>query len=306
VTASLRGIIVIRAATVAGFLESVYLVENFGLSSGYVTELRRAILQFSAQVGHEVPLTELSPTLVCRFLESLLLAGCSPTTVNNKRRMLLTIWRAAHRAKMACRPSARRIKKMVEPVPIPTAWTPVECGRIFAACQTLPGSVADLLKGQWWLSLFLTVYSTGERIRAIRNVLTRDCDLDAGTLLLRWQTVKTRKNRLVWLLPESVEAIRSIHDPHREKLWPWPHGKRHFFRQARKIIESAGVPCPKSDGKNLFQRMRRTSGSLIEAAGGDGARHLGNSREVFEKHYRAASLCGGSQINLLPSPTTVG
>jgi integrase len=216
--------------------------------------------------------------------------------------MLLTLWRSAYGARLAPQPPVRRIKKLVEPTPAPTAWTAEECGCLFSACKALDGEVAGLPRSAFWLSLALTVYSTGERIKAILHAKTQDCDLDAGTILLRWQTVKTRKNRLVWLLPDAVNAIRMIYDPTRERLWPWPHCTRHFFRHARRIVESAGVPAPKSDGKNLFQRMRRTSGSMVEAAGGDGARHLGNTRQVFERHYRAASLCG-SQVGLLRVPT---
>jgi integrase len=292
----------ICSTTIFGFLESVYLLENFGLSSGYIAELRRVVRQFGAFLGYDPSLLELSPALVCRFLQSLLAKGLSPTTINDKRRMLLTLWRAAYRAKLATKPAARRIKKLTEPAPVPTAWSVEECGRIFAACLLLRGTIAGIPRSMFWLSLFLTIYSTGERVKAVVHALASDCDLSAGAILLRWQTAKTRKNRLVWLIPEAVKAIRAIYDPTRKLLWPWTHDKRHFFRQARRIIESAGVPCPKRDGKNLFHKMRRTSGSLVEAAGGDGARHLGNTRAVFLKHYAAASLCGGSQVRLLPSP----
>jgi integrase len=292
----------IVASTISGYLEGIYLRENFGLSDGYVAELRRAVRQFCSHCGFEPTVDELCPHLFSGWLKSLLDAGLAPATINNKRRMLMTVWKAACRWKRLPRPKTRSVKKLVEPSPIPTAWTPDQCARIFDACRRLRGSIAGVPRAAWWLSLFLAVYSCGERIRAVRLAKTLDCDIDAGTILLRWSTVKTRKNRQVWLTPDAVSAIRSIYSPTRELLWPWPYGKRHFFRQARRIIESAGVPCPKGEGKNLFQRMRRTSGSLVEAAGGDGARHLGNTRQVFEKHYRAADICGASQVHLLPVP----
>jgi hypothetical protein len=43
--------------------------------------------------------------------------------------------------------------------------------------------------------------------------------------------------------------------------------------------------------------------TLSEAAGGDGARHLGHSRKVFEKHYRDVRLVGASQLDKLPALT---
>jgi integrase len=291
---------VIVSSTLAGYLEGVYLRDNFGLSAGYITELRRAVRQFQ-EFTEEPTLDELRPELFCRWLASLLAQGLSPVTVNNKRRMLMTLWRAAYRSRRAPRPKTRAVKRLVEPDPIPTAWTPEQCGRIFAACTGLRGTLAGVPRAAWWLSLFLAVYSCGERIRAVLHARTEDCDLDAGTLLLRWKTVKTRRNRQVWLTELAIAALRVIYDPGRDRLWPWPHDKRHFFRQARRIIESAGVPCPKHDGKNLFQRLRRTSGSLVEAAGGDGARHLGNTRVVFDRHYRADAICCRSQVHLLPT-----
>lgn len=290
----------ICAATLSGFLESVYLVENFGLSTGYASEMRRVVRQLNAHCGYEVTLAELSSRIVSPFLAKLLADGATPTTVNNKRRELRTLWRYAARKKLTGKPD--RIKILAQADPIPTAWTTEQCGQIFAECRNLSGSIGGIARSQWWLSLWLTVYSAGERIKATRHARTLDCDLEAGTLFLRWQTVKTRKNRIVYLIPEAVEAIRSIYDPTRELIWPWPHNPRHFFRKARAIVEAAGVPAPKRDGKNLFQRMRRTSGSIVEAAGGDGARHLGHARKVFEKHYRAESWCGGSQAHLIPRP----
>ena len=188
----------IVASTLSGYLEGVYLRDNFGLSAGYIAELRRAVRQFSEFSG-EPTLNELRPALFCRWLASLLSQGLAPATVNNKRRMLMTLWRAAWRSRLAPRPKTRAVKRLTEPDPIPTAWTPEQCGRIFAACQTLQGKICGVPRASWWLSLFLAVYSCGERIRAVLHARSCDCDLDLGTLLLRWQTVKTRKNRQVWL-----------------------------------------------------------------------------------------------------------
>jgi len=128
-----------------------------------------------------------------------------------------------------------------------------------------------------------------------------DVDYDACTLLIRAPNHKLRRDKLLWLPASAMRRIRRLPSHRRRLVWDWPYGRRWFFVMARRIIERAGVPCPKR-GNHLFHRLRRTSGTLVEANGGDGARHLGNSRSVFERHYLDARRLCGQQAARRPVP----
>jgi hypothetical protein len=66
----------------------------------------------------------------------------------------------------------------------------------------------------------------------------------------------------------------------------------------KRILKRAGIaPTP----GRLFRLFRVTSGSMVEANGGDGSRHLGNGRVVFLRHYCDPRILPG-QIDLLPRP----
>ena len=84
-------------------------------------------------------------------------------------------------------------------------------------------------------------------------------------------------------------------------MWPWSKTREWLQKAVRKIFKKAGVAYGRPHG-GLFHKFRRTSGSLVEAAGGDGARHLGNTRAVFEQHYRDPRICVADAPMILPRP----
>ena len=83
-------------------------------------------------------------------------------------------------------------------------------------------------------------------------------------------------------------------------VYPWPWRRAALYRRMSGICRRANVRYGRGAG-GLYGKLRKTSGTLIESAGGDGARHLGNTREVFEKFYYDARFAP-SQIDLLPRP----
>ena len=84
-------------------------------------------------------------------------------------------------------------------------------------------------------------------------------------------------------------------------MWPWPYSREALDKRLRKILKAAGVRHGRGQG-GLLHKFRRTSGTLVEAAGGDGAKHIGNTRKVFESHYLDPRFVDRSQLNLLPRP----
>ena len=109
-----------------------------------------------------------------------------------------------------------------------------ECNRIFSTAAAQSGFVGKIPSGDWWLSLFLTVYWTGGRISAVLRTPTAAYD---GTgILIRER--KTRKPKWRPLPVSCRQVIESTQPTSRKLFWPFPWCREYFFRKARKIIEA--------------------------------------------------------------------
>ena len=278
-----------------------YAASNLGLSHLGVEQLRVAGRRLNAWAGHDTCLAELSAELVAGFLRHLLDSGQAPATVNSKRRCLLTLWRSAHEAGLA--PPLAVIRPAREPQRVPDSWSLDQVGQLLRHCQTLVGTVGDVPKNDFFASLFLVLYDSGERVGAVMQCRREDFDEARATLRIRAESQKCCRERLCCVSPETVRSLRGLLalSPLRIPIWPWFRTRRHFFRVLRQIIEGAGLPASKG-GMGLTHRLRRTSGSLVEAAGGQGHLHLGNSRRVFEVHYLDPRVGGHGQLAFLPRP----
>jgi integrase len=223
-----------------------------------------------------------------------------PSTVNAKRRYILSLWRFAAERKLCVSPG--KIPRMPELLDPPEAWTVDELSAILRTAGCLRGLIAGLLTRFWMTSFLLAMYDTGCRVGQLRKVSPRDISIVGHWITLRAETSKTKLARVCELSEQTVEALTPIWSDERELVWPWPHTREALDKRFRKLLKDAGVSHGRKRG-GLWHKARRTSGTLVEAAGGDGARHLGNTRAVFEKHYLDARIAGRSQLGLLPRPT---
>lgn len=283
--------------TGAEYLTGVYLPTRIGMRSGSIQQYRIALSHFDAFTKN-AKLSTWTPETLSRWLASL--AGtCSGSTINSKRRAVLTIWR--HAWETGEHPEAPRgVAKAREPKRVPRAWTLAEIDRLLEVVRSQPGTVDGIPASAWWESLVLAVFDTGERISAVRAVETVDVDLADGWLMIRAEAHKVAQDRLLGIAADTVAAIARIYDPTRELLWPWPMHRNTVWGQFRRMVKAAGIRYA-GGHCNLFHRVRRTSGNLVEQAGGDGAKHLGHTRAVFEQSYRDPRFSRRS-VDLLPRP----
>lgn len=246
----------------------------------------------------EITASDLSEELVGRFLSSL---SCSPATVDGKRSCLLAVWRAAWEAGLADRPPrAKLIPKPRVPDQIPEAYTLAEMRAILQAAAILEGTTEGIPSAGFWGSLIRVAYETGGRVGAIMRTRSEDFDERAGWLILRGSNDKTGKTHFFTLTRETTEAISLTSPCGRLFLWPWSKSQCWLSRQlVRLILIPAGVRYGRGRG-GVFHKFRRTAGTLCEANGGDGARLLGNTRAVFERHYLDGRLAGNGQSQFLP------
>lgn len=276
-----------------------YLLSRPGTSAEHGRQGKYSVLAFERFLSRPPTVADLTDRTLLMFLAAY--GSCnSHATANAKRAYLLALWRFAAYDLHLCQPPGR-IRRLPENREAPEAWTVDQITSILSACNRCRGSISGLPAGPWMRSLILALYDCGGRVGAVRRVRPADVDLDARWIILRSSTDKSHVGKLRELSEQTATAIRVIYSPLRPLVWPWPYSREALDRRLRRVLEWAKVPHGRSRG-GLWHKFRRTSGTLVEAAGGDGAKHLGNTRAVFERHYRDPRIAGKSQLDLLPRP----
>jgi len=249
------------------YLLNCYLPVRPGMSSDYRKLLAATVRKLEEYVGHPLRVAGVTAEMLASWMQVGLSEGLSATTVNGRRRMIRSLLMAAYDDGFLERPP-RRIRRIPESHKTPEAWTIEECRAIFFVTRSLPqpdisvpSFVGEIPASRWWTSLLLTIYWTGCRIGAIRTVRTRDYWPGEGLFVRR-----QKNGRGQWYpLPKSCcEEIDAHIDPDRELLWPWPWYRSTIWKHCRRIVEAAGVRCPRTP-RNLFHRQRRTNLSYCAA-----------------------------------------
>lgn len=280
------------------FLREVYVPSRIDLTADTVRQMQISIRALEAFAGKRLTLGELSEDLLRKFL-SAYRGRCSASTVNSKRCQLLALWRAAFDEEyLAAPPRTSKIRRARSFPLLPEAWTAGEVGRILAAADSAPGEIAGIPAKNWWRSLLLVIYDSAARKKEALATRPQDISL-AGA----WIAIDSRKNgrRICPLHAETIAAVRLIWSAERTSVWPWPYSRESLDKRFRKILVRTGVPFGRGRG-GLFHKLRRTSGTLVEANGGDGARHIGDTRKIFEAHYLDRRIVPQTQMERLPRP----
>ncbi len=240
----------------ADLLRTEYLPSRIELSRGYVEALEITVRKFSLFLGHPARLPDLTERTIASFLVDYR-SRWSPRSTNNQRAHLITLWNAAVDASLLDRvPVTRRIRKLKTRPEPPKAWTVEQIAKLMRYADSLRGGMCDVPRSLWWGALFSMVYWTGCRIRAATT--TESCCYEAGAGVL----VKNQKNKTPqWYpLPHACcERIDATEPAKRKLLFPYDHHPKQIFSDARKIIEAAGLDCPRGKGMQLFHRLRRTT-----------------------------------------------
>lgn len=254
-----------------------------------------AIRAFAKFLRRAPIVQDLDADTLATFLSAYHDAGHAPRSVNALRDRLMALARYATDKRLL--PEVPDVLPWPEPRRLPKAYTLDQVSRLLSACRVARGEVCGLPAGCYWSAVTLVFYYTG--IRASACWALEQTDLEGPLLTVRPETHKPRMELRFVLPDDCLQSLWSIWEPRRKLIFPWEKTPGERYPAWRRILAEAGLPMGCRD---LFQRLRRTSGTLIEAAGGDGSKHLANSRAVFERHYLDPSIANRSQITLLPRP----
>lgn len=290
-------------ASLLCYLRERYLASHPGLRRGTVRQLEVAARLFERWAQCPVPPAQLSVESATTWV-SWLAESRAPATVNSRRRALLTLWRAAWRDDMACRPDAERIPKLREPVRVPIAWRTEEVSRLLVAARMQPGEIYGAVARDFWPATILLCYDTAARIGAVMRARTADCNLGERWILLRAEAQKTHCDQWFPLSAQAVGALRNIYSSRRATLFPRCQLDGYLQRRFRRIVEAAGLSADPRR-KDLFQKIRRTSLSYIARKDLQAAvQQAGHCRaELTIRHYLDPSIVqanGRRTVDLLP------
>jgi integrase len=228
-------------------------------------------------LGREPTIADLEELSVARFLAHRVRTR-APATAAKDRSHLRALWEWAARRKIC--DTWPTIPLIRVPERVPEAWMTDEMERLLAAAAQEKTLYAGVPASLWWTALLLLAYDTGERATSLVS--------------LRWENVRgchvlfraeDRKGRRRDILREisvhTADALLAIKGD-RDLVFPWPRHRSYLWKRLEIILERAGLP---SGRKDKFHRIRRTTASFYEAAGGSAQWLLDHSDPATTRKY---------------------
>ena len=228
-----------------------------GASAGYAEQLRVLTKRLPWQVS------ELTVKNIDGYLTEALHA-LAPQTVQNHRRMLCTLRRAALRGNLLVDDCTGEIRRVKCPRPLPRAWSHEEIRRLIQAAGEMPGGTKQC---RWKILLpawILVAYSSGLRLG---DMLTLRHDSVRGNKVALVMA-KTGRPHVVMLDNAALQAIASlpIAGP---LIFGGLVGRCVLIRAFRRLVKRAGMS---GSGRVL----RRSSATDAAIAGMSPSDHLGH------------------------------
>lgn len=221
---------------------------------------------------------DLEELAVARFLAWRLRKMAAATTAKD-RAQISALWGFCSKRKL-CEtwPAVHRVNV---PERVPEAWLIDEMQRLMAAAASEPGFVGKFPAAAVWRALLLLAYDTGERISSMLEL--RCSDVRGLSVIYRAEQRKGRTRDIYReISQETADALAAVRRSPGDFALPWDRHRTCVWRFLKKILERAGLP---SDRKCKFHKIRKTTASFYEAAGGSAQRLLDHSSPAVTRKY---------------------
>lgn len=262
------------------FFETHYRIRKLRGKSNETSRLYRiSVSNFSRFLGRPARLADLTNDNVSAHMQWMLDRGREKATANKDRSQLLALWRFATRCGLLT--TFPDVAPEVEPVRVPTAWLQSDISKLLLAVDAMPGSVGDVPASLWWRTLIEVCLDTGERIGAVIQA-KRDW-LQGDWLLFPAEARKGgKRDRMYKLSQSTVERLAELRQHTGAELFPWPYCHNYLWKRFKAILEQAGLPAGRRD---KFHRLRRTTASVVYAAGMDAQDVLDHQNKRTTQRY---------------------
>ncbi len=267
------------------------------VTADYIEQLAIACKRLEQFSGKQLDLCDLNDDLVNRWLMHLK-EFQAPQTARNKRRAVLTIWKAASDEGF-CKPHGK-IRSVKVPEKIVEGWSASEASKLLATAAEMKGNQRKVGVPKWlyWTSFIMAAWDSALRLGDLLQLERRDiwpAPNGAGTLCIVMR--KTGRQIHLTLRPATMQAIDAsmAHGGKRCLIWPLGGHREAWYRQFGRLVAKAGLV-----GTSRY--LRRGASSEAEAVNpGAGPRLLGHrdNGETFRQHYLVGKICQ-TQVPLPP------
>lgn len=273
-----------------------YALER-GLKGETAKHLSRTAREFSTFVGHDARFDDLQDGQVNQWLSSF--DGLrKPITISNKRRQLLTLWRAAYDRRLIDH-LPTRVRRLRIQEAVPHAWTLEEIQSLRAAANSLPGIFrrTQIHKADWMTAFVDFEWDTALRLGDALSV--ERSDIWPGNYLVIVQQ-KTGRSHKCCLSERTMLSLERTGFQRRSLLFPLWGDRSHFYKLFRQLRALAGL----SSGSSKW--LRRSSATYVEKRQpGAAMRHLGHRTPgLAYRHYVDPRICQEDLVkppDLLPT-----
>lgn len=230
---------------------------KIGASSGYAEQLRVLTKRLPWTVQ------ELTVKNIDGYLTQAL-HSLAPQTVQNHRRMLCTLRRAALRNGLLVDDCTSEIRRVKCPRPLPRAWSHEEIRRLLTAASEMPGGTTrcpwKILLPAW----ILVAYSSGLRLGDMLALKHESIRGNKVALVM----AKTGRPHVVMLDDAALRAIASL-PLAGPRIFGDLVGRCVLIRAFRRLVKRSGMT-----GSGRF--LRRSSATYAAVAGMNPSDHLGH------------------------------
>ncbi len=126
-------------------------------SKGFYTT---AIKKFTAFLGRDACIEDVTEENVLSWLEDMSTCGHSPVTCNGQVKHVITLLRFA-KHKRQTDLSVPDVRRLPENTRLPNAWSMEEIEKILMACQLIKERYMGIDGAAWWHALVLVLIDTG-------------------------------------------------------------------------------------------------------------------------------------------------